>query len=276
MNLHCLLVTAMLFISSLCTAALHPRIMDPRISKCGNHSPLTCNWFVSYSSSGTDTIEISPLAPPVPSGGLELQTIGVHCENGSSLLGLPFTDCVYKDDRTHAPPATGCRLITSHGWDLDPNYTCSTETSWGGHQGAGPGGECVLFVQKGQWTPSSAFTIYGVLGATLVANSGSRFCQKPLPPSVDCNVNIPSELDHRTIAPTGSSTVTVSGTVECGMSPKVSIVGGGVLELAPGLTANISAQIDGPNTVNLTSKLHAVSAPAGEHRGSVVMLVSPY
>jgi hypothetical protein len=134
----------------------------------------------------------------------------------------------------------------------------------------------VLFVQKGQWTKSSATTIYGVVDPTTVANAGDLFCQKPLPPFVNCDVNLPSEIDHRTIAPTGSSKVTVSGTIECGMSPKVSVMGGGVLELAPGLTANVTAQIDGPNAVNLTSKLEAISAPAGEHRGAVVVLVSPY
>ena len=275
MNKKYAFVLALLSASHPGYAVLHPQILNPTIRSCET-GRYRCSAAVRYQSTGTGTIDVVPRGIPNPNGSRELQTIGVHCMLGDASSGIAFSDCEFDDTLTHRPNYNGCRLASTEAWDLDPSSQCQTDLTWGGHTGAGPGGECVLFVQKGEWSSASALTIYGRVNPTEVANAGNLFCQKPLPPNVGCSISLSAEIDHRTIAPTARSDVSITGTVDCGASPKVTVMGGGELSLAPGLKSNVIAQLDGTGGVSVTSRLEANDAPAGEHRGAVIVVISPF
>lgn len=264
-------------------AVLHPVLVDPRISSCagGGHDS-GCSGDVWYTAAGTQLVDVAEVRKPHPKGGLGLAFVGMHCTFGSSLTGKRFRECKFTRDSAHSPTLnTSCSLKSIDSWELANPYECTAvNLSWGPHTGAGPGGECVLVVQASQsgiaWSPASAYTIYGLLSPDVVANSGSTFCQKPLPPDVLCDIALPQTLDHGEINTNSHSVVSVYGSVDCGGQPKLTIMGGGKLHLGPGLSTVVTAQMDGASRVRLTSTLDAINAESGEHSGAVVVLVSPY
>lgn len=262
------------------TAVLHPALEDPRISQCSLFPPPgypKCGYDVWYKSNGTYLQDLTPAVPPIPDGSLELIALGMHCLIGDGPTGKPFSRCNFSTSQ-HAPTLSNCKLISTDSWELTRTSTCNTTTRWGPHNGAGPGGECVLFVQRprGSIDQNTAHTIHGVLTPDLVANSGSVFCQKPLPPDVDCSVLMPDVIDHQTIPPTATSQVSVVGTVSCGMNPVVTILTGEKVTLAPGINVKLRAELEGSSRLRLTSDLTSVAAAPGPYSASIVVSVSPY
>jgi hypothetical protein len=253
---------------------LFPTLIDPVISSCATN---TCTK-VTYASGGTRLVDVVPLGPPDPRFGTTLIAIGVHCTYGTKQgKPRPFTVCTYDDGPVHSPSLSNCRLRSTASWELTRDSTCSTTTAWGTHTGAGPGGECVLFIQEGGYNKVGPVTsIYGRATAEVVANSGNAFCQKPIPPNVTCGVLLPATIDHGTVGPNSSSSVSIEGQLSCGANPVVSFLGGDRLALAPGVTTNLTASVVGAGRIQITSDLVSMGGETGYHSASTVIVVSPY
>lgn len=270
-----ILLPILLTLPTYTSAVLHPVLVDPKITSCSQDKnfPDRCSNVVYYSAAGLAMTDVLPLTQPVAAGSVtQLEALGIHCESGSSLTGKPFSKCRFTTDTIHAPTLVNCRLKSVKSWELkDPGACALSSLAWGGHGGAGPGGECVFFVQKGKLT-----TIYGTFSADSVANSGSSFCQKPLPPDVTCEINLPSIIDHGVIEPNAHSVVSISGSVDCGGKPVLTILGGGKVPLAPGVTTVLTSQMIETDFVVLTSTLDAINGTPGGHSASAVVIASPY
>lgn len=271
-----------ILIQSVSTAALGvswPYIDNPRIVSCltgGSWGEGDCSGWVVYGSDGVVFADIMPVGRPDPSLGTQIRAVGLHCSYGSQLTGKPFSVCSWVGPNSrHFPHMTGkCELVDTGSWELTPDSTCTTGW-WETHNGAGPGGECVIFTQ----TPVSLTNLntpFGILNAETVANSGNRFCQKALPPSVQCDLDIPTSIDHQTLPQQGSDSVTVFGSIACGSKPVVEIVGGDVVVLGVGVKSRLSTNVTSATTVALTSDLTVTNAAPGVYRGSAVVRVSPY
>lgn len=265
-------------------AVLHPVLTNPRIKSCSGSIPSyptdgPCSQSVYYDWGPSTMIDIPPQGAPDGQLGTELVAIGMHCRRGNMLTGTPFTGCVFTTDLAHAPKLSNCRLKNTGTWEISSDSTCGvTDGNISGyaHNGAGPGGECVLFVQRNAISAGVVNSIYGILDANIVANSGNRFCQKPLPPAVACDISLPDMIDHGVIGPNSSSTATLDGTIMCGSNPVVSFVPGSGIDLAPGVTTRLSSKLSSGGRIQITSDLKTNNGAPGAHRASVVVLVSPY
>lgn len=266
---------------------LHPRLLDPQIDSCQDgHSIASyfqCGLHVWYSSGGYTLTEIEPTAPPDPMFGVTLQAWGIHCDSGglSTLNGkvLPFSACRFKkNDPVHAPLLVNCTLRSTDSWELTPDSTCTAVTgAWGAHDGAGPGGECVLIAQDGMMNDnsSSLLTPYGYINADLAANSGDRFCVKPLPPNTPCSLDLPPVIEHGVIGDNEENTSSVTGAVQCGAKWHVSVLGPDTIDMGGGVSTKISAAASGTAQVSVTSKLTSVNATPGAYSASTVIIVYP-
>lgn len=262
-------------------SALHPFLVDPSITSCDDRSGRPCSEHVYYVAAGLVLADTAPLTPPLSDGGTALQAVGVHCENGDLSMGVPFRTCRWTVLPTHTPTIAGCQLIDAGSWELDRNATCQlTVNTWGMHTGAGPGGECIMFVQKGQKIPNGVGavirTIYGDLTADIVANAGSSFCQKPLPPAQKCDIDLPGIIDHGEGGTEFHSEINVEGTIDCGVDPVLTVVGGSVVSMGPGVTSNLTLQILGMGRVGVTSVVDTTNASPGDYSVSRVVIASPY
>lgn len=278
------LTTAILSAPITSTAVLHPVLTNPRILQCQNShwsnlqpSDGPCSYRVTYDWGPRALLDIPPIGTPDAALGTDLVAIGMHCQRGNILTGSPFSGCSFSKDPGHTPNLSNCRLKSTRSWEITADSTCDVVRAGGSpHSGAGPGGECVLFVQHQATYNGVVNSIYGILDANLVANSGNRFCQKPLPPTVTCDISLPDMIDHGVIGPNSSSTATVDGTIMCGSDPVVSFVPGGGIDLAPGVTTRLSSKLSSGGRIQITSDLKTNNGAPGAHRASVVVLVSPY
>lgn len=233
---------------------------------------------VYYAAAGTQLVDILEQGKPDPTLGTELSAVGIHCDRGSQLTGEPFGGCnfFYTND-DHRPEVSNCHLKDTNSWELTPTSTCSlTRSSWGHHSGAGPGGECIVFIQKSSRFAPSVPSIHGQLNADAAANSGNRFCQKAVPPIVSCDITLPGDIDHGVIGPNANSKVSIDGLLNCGTAPKVTVIGGDRLQLAAGVYSHVTVGTSGANTIRVTSDLTARGGAIGVHAASVVLIVSPY
>lgn len=261
-------------------AVLHPVIIDPTITGCkASDDDGPCSLLVTYKGS-TVLADVAAAEPPNPvdPDDLALVAIGVHCNHGNALLGVPFSGCDFREGNEHAPVVANCTLKSVSSWELTASSTCNLRVStWGIHQGAGPGGECVLFVQARNGQASGwARSIHGTVAPDVVANSGNAFCQKPLPPDVTCAVLLPDSIDHGTISPNSQNTASIEGDIDCGNKPVITFAGGRRITLAPGVTTELTAHVLGGGRVKITSDLIAVNGEAGYHSAATVILISPY
>ncbi|MES3575444.1 hypothetical protein [Enterobacter cloacae] len=253
-----------------------PSLSEPIISFCNTNSG--CNNPVYYKHSGTVFLEQPELIKPPNAASRTIRAYGVHCNLGSRLPGYeqPFSGCFW-DPRAgmHAPSTSNCTLDSIERWDLTFNSTCATGLTWGGHGGAGPGGECVLF---GILVGELLHTPMGIVEATTAANSGNRFCVKPLPPATKCDLQLNNTiLDHGVLTPDGYSNASVSGVIECGQKPVVEFVGGADFTIAPGVNAALNANVDTTlNKITINSRVTTVNASGGNYSASKVITVSPW
>ncbi|HED6270795.1 TPA: hypothetical protein R5X29_001890 [Enterobacter sichuanensis] len=136
-------------------------------------------------------------------------------------------------------------------------------------------GECVLF---GIMVGGILHTPMGAMDATTAANSGNRFCVKPLPPATKCDIQLnDTVLDHGVLTPNASSTASVSGVIECGQKPVVEFVGGADFMVAPGVNASLNANVETTsNKIIVNSRLTTVNASGGDYSVSKVITVSPW
>jgi hypothetical protein len=275
MKLYLLVPLALLAVSHMSFGVLHPELINPKIDRCANsNSNGDCSVNVFYSAEGTRLVDDVPVVPPNPKGGTRIFAIGVHCQKGSMLTGVPFSGCMYDKGPSHSPGVTNCELKSVDSWELTSTSTCSLRNSTcGQHTGAGPGGECIVFAQD--ISSTALRTIYGDVTAESVANAGNRFCIKPSPPDQTCTIDLPSEIDHGVINTNAESVVTINGWAECGMWAGIDFVGGSKLELAPGVTTVLTHSLYFTGSLKITSTLTAVNGAPGAHAASVVVRVSP-
>ncbi len=273
--------SVLILVQSISTAAYcvaWPYVNNPRIVSC-SRTPESgeCSNNVVYASDGVVFADILPVGRPDPALGTKIYALGIHCSRGNSLTNEPFRLCRWhRPYPRHFPTITGkCELKDTSSWELTPDSTCDTG-DWQVHTGAGPGGECVVFTQVMLNTIDPINTPFGWLVSETVANSGNRFCQKALPPTVRCDLDLPSVIDHRTMPPQGTNSVTVVGSIACGAKPVVDVVGGDVVVLGAGVKSRLSTNVTSATSVALTSKLTVNNAAPGEYRGAAVVRVSPY
>lgn len=255
-----------------------PRVTNPKITSCNHQDGGLCNANVNYAHSGTGFDYGEPQMPKPTMTAIKIKPYGIHCDFGSSIPGYEtaFSNCRWNNSYgVHSPALEGtCQTLAGGSWELTQDSTCATSATWAGHNGAGPGGECVLF---GYLSGGVVYTPYGVISALSAANDGNRICQKPLPPNVPCNITLPSPLlDHGVMAPTSNSVRTINGTVECGPKPKISFVGGDELSLGVGIRTKLEAKITNGKFLEISSDLTTINAAAGDHYASTVLVVSPW
>lgn len=251
-----------------------PVIQNPRIESCTGPS---CTSGVRYASDGTTMNDLLTSTPPTWLTKKTLAFVGIHCGKGNSLTGTPFSQCEwYSAGLGHAPKIlTKCELLSTDSWDLTKDSTCVTETNWGVHNGAGPGGECLMLTHDAVYTSASIPTPWGNLDATTVANAGSHFCQKMLPPNITCDIRLPGIIDHGEVGQHAVSEASIHGTVQCGDAPVISVIGGSKITLGSGVTTEIDI-VNDRSSVTLTSKLRTENAVASKYNGAVIVVASPY
>lgn len=256
-----------------------PSLSDPEITGCSSYGGKSCAYYVMYKHNGTVFLEQPELIKPPNVTSRNIRAYGIHCQGGSSMPGeeSPFVSCNWdvSSSMQHAPDTNNCERVSTTSWDLSASSTCTTALTWGGHVGAGPGGECVLF---GVMVGNILHTPMGTMDPTTAANSGNRFCVKPLPPATKCDLQLNDTiLDHGVLTPNGSSTASVTGVIECGKKPVVEFVGGADFIIAPGINAALNANVDTTsNKISVNSRLTTTNASGGDYSTSKVITVSPW
>ncbi|WP_049778737.1 hypothetical protein [Erwinia tasmaniensis] len=129
----------------------------------------------------------------------------------------------------------------------------------------------------GHLVASELHTPFAIVNATQAANSGNRFCIKPLPPGVTCTVTLPPKIDHGEMMAPSRDKKTLYGSLSCGNSPVLEIVGASDVELAPGVRTQLKATLLSNNQIQFESDLSVEkSAKPGEYSKAIVVSVSPY
>lgn len=258
-----------------------PILMDPKITTCRDSNTLgPCTQGVYYSTSGVQMIEVAPVGSPnVGNVTTDVRPVGVHCQTGNALIGVfPFGSCSWRD-YDHRPDLVGtCRLKDLTSWSLTQDSNCAVASTWGYHSGAGPGGECVVFTNTSRrgTVNRSVNTPWGALTADQAANSGNRFCSKPLPPTVTCELQLPSLIDHGQLRAGETSKRTDDGVVHCGGAPKIDVLVNGDRDVG-GVRISATPLVVNQTSVRITSEITvSSSAVPGEHSATYVFVASPY
>ncbi|CAI1515741.1 Uncharacterised protein [Serratia marcescens] len=229
--------------------------------------------YTYYSMRGTAGIlALGRPAIPKPTSAQETAWWGIHCQHGS--LSEGFSSCSWTHD--HGPSYSyNCqyRKPTSESWGLQAECRVPETWNYTGHGGAAPGGECSVFGSR--LDRDTVYTPWGALNATAVANSGSPVCVKPAPPTIPCSVGAVGELDHGNHGPNGTGTVFQTATVQCGPRPKIEIIGGGEVDLAAGVSSNVTAAMSNPTTLRIESRISIHSGAPGRYSASKIVVVSP-
>ncbi|CAM3830058.1 hypothetical protein SESI111939_02925 [Serratia silvae] len=276
-----------LFLCASAHAVKWPTVEGLRITKCQtswNEQVTHCSQNVWYQASGRTIMVEAPDRSDPGVNDTRVQLFGIYCGNGGGREGRPFTYCYWSTDYLDAPNvpfSVKCETTSSSSWVLTSASTCSYSSNvYGPHYGAGPGGECLMFGKAS--SPGSRHTTistpWGDLSALTVANSGNTYCMKPVAPDIECEISIPGDgvLHHTNIKPSQSDVLTLSGELNCGGKPKVTIVGGGNLILGKGVTVDLSVSEIQATRFTLTSSLRTNNAEPGEYRTAVVLVASPY
>lgn len=273
-----MITIALLGLTSDACAAPWPVLSNPQITRCGTSS---CTTDVYYSNGGVYMVDIPGVGTPAGgSGGTNVIAIGVHCAEGNAMTGdLPFRRCGWEKATAHAPNNLGkCTLRGLGSWELTADSNCSVEATWGGHMGAGPGGECVVFSNSAprgfDFNPVN--TPWGWITAEQAANSGNRFCAKPLPPNVRCELRLPSVIDHGVVLVGESSKREDDGEIDCGRTPKIDVLVNGDRDTG-GVRITAAPVVVNATTVRIVSEIRvSSSAVPGEHNAAYVFVASPY
>ncbi|AXK22906.1 Putative membrane protein [Serratia marcescens] len=257
-----------------------PILLDPKIDRCSGPVSNPCSSSVSYTVAGVIMTDVLPVGPSNPGNtGKRVYPVGVHCQTGNALVGkLPFGTCTWRNDLAHRPQLLGkCELRDPNSWVLTSDSDCSVQSAWSGHSGAGPGGECVVFTNSTSVVGGGVVnTPWGGLTAMQAANSGNRFCSKPLPPNVTCELDLPNIIDHGEIRAGDSSKRVDEGQINCGLTPKIEVLVNGDRD-TEGVRISTTPLIVNPTTVRITTEITVSnSAVAGEHSATYVFVASPY
>ncbi|MBD8107916.1 hypothetical protein [Erwinia persicina] len=88
-------------------------------------------------------------------------------------------------------------------------------------------------------------------------------------------MNLSPTLSHGNVLPNSTSSVTIRGTIDCGSTPKVTIVGGGDLELAPGIKTHLDAAAVTEKEIVVSSEMTTYGAMPGQYEGNAIIVVDP-
>ncbi|WP_163333699.1 hypothetical protein [Enterobacter bugandensis] len=251
---------------------------EPQIASCENTSKGFCDYLVYYKHNGTVFIDQPEITkPPRNAQQHPVGAYGIHCESGSTVPGYEekFWNCSWVKSSGHAPKTEKCGLALFEGWKLSRDSTCNTTSSWGPHSGAGPGGECVLF---GLLDQGLLYTPMGIFDALSTANSGNHNCIKPLPPSAKCELRLNNTLiDHGTMPANGSSSVSITGEIDCGKNPVVEFIGGNEINMASGVKTTLNANIEpSSNLITINSHMTTFNATGGDYSTEKIITISPW
>lgn len=251
-------------------AILWPTVTEARITQCQGSSEGPCSSGVMYAGRVGMVEQGEPSVPYRPTDSI-LKFVGIHCSFGGN--GKPFTMCAWEENSAHRPSmSAGCRFADTFHWDIDDVTQCSFGSSWGFHNGAGPGAECAM---AGVMQGGELHTPWGNLNAGIVANTGARNCVQPPAPEESCSVGPLRDLQHGTLGPNASDQITIYTDVSCGSSPNVTIKGGNRLVLGPGVSTWVSVGlVPGPRLM-VRSDLTITGAKPGAYSGNAIIIVSP-
>ncbi|MFI8416182.1 hypothetical protein ACQKDS_06945 [Serratia sp. NPDC078593] len=264
------------FVSSFCWGGRWPALSDLMILSCKN---TTCDRGVEYLPG---PVVFTDIASSYVSQALTTEIIpyGIHCLYGS--LDSFFAQCKWYNDTAHKPQLLGkCQTTTAEGWELTPDSGCEVSAnSYGVHNGAKPGGECVVFGKRQAASESFILSIdtpWGFLSADTVANSGRTYCIKAeSPPSLQCNIDTTSAIiDHGTITNNSVDERQITANLRCGVNPTVRVFGPSTIKLGEGVTSEITVTRVNDTQANIVSTLRTVNAEAGDYQGSFVVVISP-
>lgn len=252
-----------------------PILKDVRVTSCKNNGDGVCSSSVWYWTSGSQLLPMASVGTPDYRSSLYVVPIGVHCDRGNSLEGRPFQSCSWATSG-HAPALVGkCMLRDTNSWELTWDSTCAVDSTWGGHGGAGPGGECVVFTNSPTYL-QAVNTPMGRVSALDAANSGNRYCYKPLPPNVQCELSLPTIIDHGEVRVGQQSKRDDDGHIDCGGTPKIDVLVNGNRDVN-GVRISATPRVLNPRTVRITSEIRvSSSATVGEHSATYVFVASPY
>lgn len=263
-------VLLFLLVSAPCHSVRFPVMTSAEITKCG--SP-TCGNAVAYAGT-SEVLDIGTPALAGPLGPTKILAFGVHCSTGPDSNGQ-FGGCKWEGPAIHSPNTTQCLTTTPGSWDVG-NSPCTTSATWGEHSGARPGGECVLFGRADSNTSMTIETPFGIISAYDAANGGNRFCIKPLPPGVTCEVYLPPAIDHGVVMAGTEDRKNIDGAIDCGRNPAISVVGNPVVIVAPGIVAQITNTLISDNHLRVQSDMTVgASATPGSYSASIIISVSP-
>lgn len=232
-----MLITA----SCTCNAILYPVMTEVHITSCSNNEEGYCNKNVAYSGK-MEMLEIGLIDSPRTNegGGRYVEAYGIHCDKGDASKQIPYSGCSWTNIG-HSPDMRGCWFDPNKGNTWELKGTCSIDQNWGLHSGASPGGECVMFGEYNLAGYGRLFeTPFGILDATTVANGGSQYCIKATAPDVTCKVSLPPVLDHGVILTGMSDTRSIYGSVDCGDTVVVTVVGPTEIKFAPGVQTTVT------------------------------------
>lgn len=268
-----ILLTLILASSCLRAEVAWPILTSLEISRCSDQA---CTSGVYYKP-GPSGLSFVPEQIPAYGVSLNVVPYGIHCSVGTAQG--KFSSCVWFIEQGHAPKLTGfCQRLKVDSWSLNADSTCTVaQSEYGAHIGAGPGAECVVFGLSGRSGTGAIITPWGELSASEVANSGDRYCLKPLPPSARCELSLSDDgvIDHSEVAPNAVDSRTTTLFTNCGASPKVYLGGGNKITLGTGVTADITAFSPNKDATYIISKLRTVNAKPGVYRATFVVIVSP-
>ncbi|MFI8416183.1 hypothetical protein ACQKDS_06950 [Serratia sp. NPDC078593] len=275
MQFKTVIAVSLLFISNLCWGVRWPALSDLMVLSCEG---VNCTTRVKYLPGPVVFTEIdAPMSSNVPS--TKIVPYGMHCNEGTMATG--FRRCNWIDDDVHRPVLVGkCEVTDGYGWELTPDSGCEVSTnSYGLHNGAGPGGECVVFGKKTivNTTGSYLETPWGALNAEVVANSGRTYCVKAdSPPPLGCHITLSSPtIDHGAITNNSEDIRQITASLRCGVNPKVKVFGPSLIKLGNGVTTEITVTRVSDSEASIVSTLRTINADPGAYQSSFVVVVSP-
>ncbi len=251
-------------------AILWPVVTSVNVINCQPSESGECGDYTLTGSAAM--LELGEPVQPPPGKGAKNSWYGVHCDRGTLETG--FKGCYFLRSShgpsapDHCPWASGPAL----SWEISP--TCYIPSAWGdlGHTGADVGGECALF---GVLVGDALKTPWLITNAESLANSGSAHCVKPIDPIRPCTVGPIAELSHGAVGPNTVDTVDTTVTVSCGGQPSIEVVGGTHVDIAAGVSSQISADMTSPTTLRVESRLTTRGGTPGRYSTSKIVVVSP-
>jgi len=268
-------------VSAPLAAGMWPAVDILSIASCKNGIYGKCAHTVYYRAGSSHTV----YAPERTDDGLfqkdEVIPYGIHCPPNS---GTSFAGCEWQNPGSHSPmPTSKCQTMSKTGaeaWTLTNDSTCQVESAqFGFHTGAMPGAECIVF-GKGPSKDSTSIisTPWGDLSADMVANAGSMYCVKPIPPSETCFIELPEGdvLDHGPLSSSDASEVKLRLNINCGKNPELAFVlGGDNLILGPGIITKLTKVKVSATQFQIISNLRTTDAQPGDYQASSIVVVTP-